>query len=118
MKNRIIAFLGCLLAGCAQASLDDVTAAERVSDQLQNAYRAVIYFSGIQGADRTQLSAAIARACRCQPVYLRPYAVDALIYRVELPPGSGFPAFQYELMKSSEELGITAVEPDNPMRPQ
>ncbi len=118
MKNHVIAFLVCLLAGCAQASLDDVSAAERESDRQQNVYRAVIYFSGIQVADRTRLNETIARVCRCQPTYLRPYSVDALIYRVQLPPGTGFPAFQYELMKSSDELGIMSIEQDNEMRPQ
>jgi hypothetical protein len=118
LKKGAIVLLSWLLGACAQASLDEVTAAQSVADERQNAYRAVIYFSGIQGTDRTRIGEAISGACKCEPEYLRPYGLDALIYKVVLPPGYGFPVFQRELMRSSDELGILSVEPDHQMQPQ
>jgi len=118
LKKSAIVLLSWLLVACAQASLEDVTAAESDSDRQQNTYRTVIYFSGIQGTDRTRISEAILSACKCQPEYLRPYGLDALIYKIVLPPGYGFPVFQRELMRSSEELGIISVDLDHQMQPQ
>lgn len=84
---------------------------------MQPATRAIIYFQHA-AMDSPQLSAAIADACHCQPVFFRPYGADALIYEVALPQGLAFAAFEKALLQNAGPLGIKAVEEDRIMRHQ
>ena len=76
--------------------------------------RAIIYFQR-PTADNKALSAVIADACRCQPVFVRPYDSDALIYEIALPQGRDFDAFKKALMQNGVQLGIRIVEQDRVM---
>jgi hypothetical protein len=64
-------------------------------------------------SDNPQLSAAIAEACRCTPVFIRPYLNTALIYQVALPQGQPFSTFERALLAKGAALGVRGVEQDS-----
>ena len=110
------------LAGCAQHPQQTVPypksyAPVEQGSAMQRPARAIIHFKR-PTSDNPALSAAIAAACHCQPVFFRPYLGDALIYEIALPPESGFAEFAETLMRDAEKLGIRAVEQDSIMQHQ
>lgn len=100
------------LAGCSSGT--PVTKAVHPGDgrnAVQRPVRVIISFQK-PTSDNPQLSAAIAEACRCTPVFIRPYLDSALIYQVELPQGQLFSAFEHALMAKGT-LGVRSVEQDS-----
>lgn len=79
--------------------------------------RAIISFQ-LPTSDSPKLNAAIAEACACQPVFVRPFLVSALIYQIALPADISFAAFAKTLMRNADQLGIHAVEEDRVLRHQ
>jgi hypothetical protein len=98
--------LSISLLGCVQTR----TSAEAVP-AAQPPLRAIISFVN-PSPDNQKFSAEIADACRCQPVFIRPYSGNALIYQVALPAGHTFAAFEQSLMQKADKLGISMVEQD------
>ena len=94
------------LLGCVQPS-----ASPEAQPVAQPALRAIISFVN-PGPDSQKFTAEIADACRCQPVFLRPYSGNALIYQIALPAGHTFAAFEKSLMQKADKLGISMVEQD------
>ena len=74
------------------------------------------YLSSSQAQQK--LVAAIAEACHCPPVFIRPDLGDTLIYELALPAGYTFSAFQVELMRNAGQLGIKAVDQDSLLQHQ
>jgi hypothetical protein len=107
-----------LLAGCTFGSTPPqtgVTVASRTG--LTQTLRVIIYFKQ-QASDNKQLSAAISAACHCQPVFLRAYSSDSLIYEIVLPQGETFETFETTLMRDAAGSGIRMMEQDRIMQPQ
>lgn len=99
-------FAGCALGG---APLDVGNAVQPI--------RIIIRFQGAV-PDSKPFGAAIARACLCQPIFLRPQGSDALIYEVVLVRGHGFAAFEQSLLEQAAQFGVRAVEEDRILRHQ
>lgn len=106
-----------LLAGCASPA--SVTAAGNPPqvNAMQPSVRLIIYFRQ-PALNSAQLTAAIADSCRCQPVFLRAYGGDALIYEISLPQQQSFGSFEKKLMQQGERLGIKLLEQDVVMQHQ
>jgi hypothetical protein len=73
--------------------------------------RAIITFQR-PTVNSSQLSEAIAAACHCQPVFIRQYRENALMYGVVLPQDHSFSVFEKLLRLSAASLGIKAIEQD------
>lgn len=73
--------------------------------------RAIISFQR-PTVNSSQLSEAIAEACHCQPVFMRQYRDNALMYGVALPQDQSFAAFEKLLRLKAAPLGIKAIEQD------
>lgn len=83
----------------------------------QSPIRVIIYFA--QAATSSPaLDAVIADACRCQPIFLRQYNDNALIYQVTLPPADTFASFEKALLTAGIPFGIQIVEQDRVMQHQ
>ncbi len=104
--------LAFMLAGCAaHAAVPGAGRPNAERATMQRPARVIISFQR-PAADSTQVSAAIAQACRCQPVFIRPYLNNALIYEVALPQGLSLATFKNALMADGVALGIQGVEED------
>jgi hypothetical protein len=114
MNKLMLTLTGCLLAGCALATRDTPAPATGTLSALpsQPAIHVIIIFAHQAAEESKQLTAAIAYACRCNPVFFRKYSNNALIYEVNLPQNQAFPAFEKSLLASGASLGIKAVEQD------
>lgn len=118
---RVVAMLLSFggLVGCA--SLDTIPASSNnlnaMHISMQSPIRIILYFQH-PTSENKQLSSAIADACSCQPVFIRSYSGDALIYEIELPQGQTFATFEKSLMRHSGELGIKLIEQDCIMQHQ
>jgi hypothetical protein len=87
-------------------------------DIKQSPVRAIVYFSQLPTADNKQLVAVISQACRCQPVFVRQFGGNALIYEIILSPKQNFALFEEELLASGMPLGVQSVEQDVLMQHQ
>ncbi|HUX90855.1 MAG TPA: outer membrane beta-barrel protein [Gallionellaceae bacterium] len=74
--------------------------------------RVIVYLKQSAASGRLQLTAAIAEACQCQPVFVRLSASDAAIYQIDLAPGQTFSSFAGALLPGDAALGIRLVEQD------
>lgn len=116
----LLLLLGSLLIGCAiptKLAHSNAIPPNEGHNTMQLPIRAIIYFQR-PTADSKQLSAAISKACRCQPVFFRQYRDEALIYELALPQGQTFVSFEKSLMQNAVQLGIKAVEQDRIMQHQ
>jgi len=59
--------------------------------------------------NKQALTAAIADACQCQPIFVRMYSATAVIYQIELAPELTFPDFKNSLLGSNSALGIKEI---------
>jgi hypothetical protein len=112
MKCRPLLLMAFFLAGCIQhtAAADSISpSAGRTA--MQPPVRAIIYFQR-PTANNKQLTAAISEACNCQPIFLRAFLGEALIYEITLSQGETFSAFEKTLKQQAAELGIKSVEKD------
>ena len=119
LRFAMLFLLGYSLAACASPVTPPpkTNAPVEVHNAMAQSVRAIIYFRR-PTADNNALSAAIAEACRCQPVFVRSYDSDALIYETALPQGQDFDAFRKALMQNAVQLGIRIVEQDRVMHIQ
>jgi hypothetical protein len=119
LRFAMLFLLGYSLAACASSvtPLPKTKAPVEVHSALAQTVRAIIYFQH-PTADNKALSAAIADACRCQPIFVRSYDSDALIYEIALPQGEDFDVFKKALMQNAVQLGIRIVEQDRVMHIQ
>ena len=69
-------------------------------------------------ANNTQLTAAIAEACHCQPVFVRQFLANAVIYEVTLPSDLPYAGFERTLLDKGGALGARSVEQDRIMQHQ
>lgn len=107
--------LAFTLVGCAShASVSSPVATHAA---MQTPIRAIIYFQQ-SATDNKPLSLAIADACHCQPIFLRSYSADALIYEIALPQGQTFATFETALMRQADQLKIKLIEQDSVMQHQ
>ncbi len=105
-----------ILSGCSHSSLVQPGVTPPQPSAARAPLRVIIHFKQ-PVTDRQALSAVLAEACHCQPVFFRPYLSDALIYEIALPDGQSFSAFADELMRNAA-LGIKSVEQDSIMQQQ
>lgn len=127
MRKKQIAGLSCFallftgfsMAGCATPAPTESKANPPVQAKapMPLAVRAIIYFHQ-PTSDNKQLSAALAQACHCTPVFFRAYASDALIYEIALQAGEDFAGFAKTMTQNFSALGIKAVEQDRLMQSQ
>ncbi len=107
------------LVGCASSSPTAVSSS--TSDEtrivMPRPIRIILYFQQPTFENR-QLTAVIADACQCEPVFIRSYSGDALIYEVALPQRQTFATFEKSLMRHSGELAIKLIEQDSIMQHQ
>jgi hypothetical protein len=91
----------------------------RVPEQIPSTspVRIILYFDR-QTSDSQQLAESISHACRCKPVFIRPYPGDALIYQLALPADLGFPEFEKQMHQRGSRLGIKIIEQDIALQPQ
>lgn len=108
---------GSLLVGCMHSTNHYPPAADGAADN-QQPVRVIVFFSRPPVADSLQVMTAISEACRCFPVFIRPYADNALIYEIVLPQGQSFAAFEGAVLVNGISLGVQAVEQDVQMRHQ
>ncbi len=107
------------LLGCAHSSTLATNAIppSQGHGEKQRPVRTIISFQS-PTVDNVQLSAAISEACHCQPVFLRSYLGNALIYEIALPQDHAFAAFEVELTRHAARHGIKAIEQDSIMQNQ
>jgi Tfp pilus assembly protein PilF len=119
LRSAILFLLGYSLAACAStvSPPPKINAPREVHSAMAQTIRTIIYFQR-PTADNKNLSAAIANACRCQPLFVRSYDSDALIYEIVLSQGQSFDAFKKALMQNAVQLGIKIVEQDRVMHIQ
>ena len=119
LRSAILFLLGYSLAACAShVSLPPkINASSEVRSATAQIFRTIIYFQR-PTADNKNLSAAIADACRCLPLFVRSYDSDALIYEISLSHGQSFDVFKKALMLNAVQLGIKIVEQDRVMHIQ
>ena len=107
-----------ILNGCAQPDSPALHPAKQGETAApQRPVRAIIYFEQMT-PDVSKFTDALATECQCQPVFVRPYLGNALIYEIALPAGFTFFRFESELMRYARKLGIKAVEQDSLMHIQ
>lgn len=82
-----------------------------VRSVIQTQARAIISFQR-PTVNSSQLAEAIAEACHCQPVFIRQYRDNALIYGVALPQDQSFADFEKLLRLKAAPFGIKAIEQD------
>lgn len=80
--------------------------------------RVIVYLKQPPAAGGPQLTAAIAEACQCQPIFVRLFSSNAVIYQVNLAPGQTFSSFASALLPGNASLGIRLVEQDSLKRHQ
>jgi hypothetical protein len=119
LRGVALLLAGCALVGCALPASPEpkVNPPSEVRSAMQPHVRAIILFER-PTSNNPQLIAAIAESCQCQPVFIRPYSNEALIYEIALPQGQTFVSFDKTLMKKAPALGIKAVEQDVLMQHQ
>ena len=119
LRSATLFLLGCSLVACASPVFppSKINASSEVRSATAQIFRTIIYFQR-PTADNKNLSAAIADACRCQPLFVRSYDSDALIYEIALSQGQSFDAFKKTLMQNAVQLGIKIVEQDRRMHIQ
>jgi OOP family OmpA-OmpF porin len=59
--------------------------------------------------NKQALTAAIADACQCQPIFVRMYSATSVIYQTELAPELTFSDFKNSLLGSNNALGIKEI---------
>lgn len=87
-------------------------AAKNAAKTEPTAMRVIVYLKQPAARGRQQLTAAIAEACKCQPIFVRLHASDAVIYQIYLAPGQTFSSFASALLPGDASLGIKLVEQD------
>jgi hypothetical protein len=119
LRGVALLLAGFALVACALPASPEpkVNPPSEVRSAMQLHARAIILFER-PTANNPQLMAAIAESCQCQPVFMRPYSNDALIYEIALPQGQTFVSFDKTLMKKASALGVKAVEQDALMQHQ
>lgn len=88
-------------------------AIRNASNTEATAMRVIVYLKQPADRGRQQLTAAIAEACQCQPIFVRLHASDAVIYQIYLAPGQTFSTFASALLPGDTSLGIKLVEQDS-----
>lgn len=84
----------------------------------QTPLRVIVTLAQPPAEGKQQLTAAIAQACQCQPVFVRLYNSNAVIFQIDLAPGQTFASFESALLSGDVSPGIKAVEQDKLMQPQ
>lgn len=84
----------------------------------QRPIRVIVVVEQAAADTRLQLTPAIAQACQCQPVFVRLYNSNAVIFQIDLAPEQTFSSFERALLQSDVSPGIRAVEQDKLMQPQ
>lgn len=116
-----ILLAGCLLTGCVQAgknSAATVKYSDNGAASMKTSIRAIISFSQYPPADNKQFVATLSQACQCEPVFVRQYGNNALIYEINLPQHINFNAFEKSLLAAGKSHGVQSIEQDALMQHQ
>lgn len=120
-RNMAILLAGYLLTGCVQAgknSSETIKLADTGAASMKTLSRAIIYFSRLPPADDKQLNDTISQACQCEPVLIRRYSSNAMIYEISLPQHIDFKDFEKSLLATGKSHGVQSVEQDALMHHQ
>jgi OOP family OmpA-OmpF porin len=71
--------------------------------------RVIVFLKAQPPEDKQQLSAAVAEACQCTPVFVRMYSNTAVIYQISLPLGQTLTEFNNKLLSGNSSLGIKTL---------
>ena len=80
--------------------------------------RVIVFLEQAPPADKKLLTAAIAEACKCDPIFARYYNSNAVIYQINLASGQTFSSFESALLPGDASLGMKAVVQDKLMQHQ
>ena len=75
----------------------------------QSSMSVVVFLEHAPPVDKRLLTAAIAEACKCEPVFVRFYSNNAVTYQINLAPGQTFSSFKSALLPGDASLGITGL---------
>lgn len=75
----------------------------------QPSMRVIVFLEHAPPVDKRLLTAAIAEACKCEPVFVRFYSNNAVTYQINLAPGQTFSSFKSALLPGDASLGITGL---------
>jgi hypothetical protein len=113
MRGLMSLLLSLLLAGCASgAPVTNTGQPSAGSNAMPRPVRAIITFQK-PATDNPRLAAAIADACHCAPIFVRPFLSHALIYQISLPPDQPFAVFEKAMLSGGAALGVVGVEQDS-----
>lgn len=108
-QSALLLFLLQSLFACSQPRVP-------VQNPSISPVRIIMYFDR-QTSDSQQLVESISGACRCKPVFIRPYPGDALIYQLALPADLSFPEFEKQMHQRGSRFGIKSIEQDIVLQP-
>ncbi len=113
LRGLMSLLLPLALSGCASGT--PVAANAGHPDERAIAMRPVRVIITFQRSttDSPRLSAAIAEACHCSPVFVRPFLSRALIYQISLLQDRPFGVFEKALLSRGAPFGVVGVERDS-----
>jgi opacity protein-like surface antigen len=80
--------------------------AQTASPAAQPPVRVIVQLKKSPAANTSELKAAIAQACQCEPYFVRLYNMHALVYQIGLAPEQTFSAFREALLAGDAKLDI------------
>jgi OOP family OmpA-OmpF porin len=84
-------------------------AAQKPRVQTQAPLQFSVFLHQPPPGNKQALTAAIAKACLCQPIFVRMNGATSVIYQIELAPGLIFSDFKYNLLGQNDALGIKGL---------
>ena len=116
-----ILLAGILLSSCVQAGKNSsatVKPSDKGRSTLKTTSRAIISFAQLPPPNDKQFVTTLSMACQCEPVFIRQYGNNAMIYALSLPQNIDFKGFEKSLLEAGKAQGVQAVEQDALMQPQ
>jgi len=71
--------------------------------------RVIVFLQTPPPENKQQLTAAVAEACQCTPVFVRMYSNTAVVYQINLPLGQTLTEFNNKLLTKNTSLGIKTL---------
>jgi len=75
----------------------------------QPAMHVIVFLENAPPVDKRLLTAAIAEACKCEPIFVRFYSSNAVTYQISLAPGQTFLIFKSALLPGDPSLGLKTL---------
>lgn len=75
----------------------------------QPAMHVIVFLENAPPVDKRLLTAAIAEACKCEPIFVRLYSSNAVTYQISLAPGQTFLTFKSALLPGDPSLGLKTL---------